>query len=373
MSGNLLAERRLTGRGSTEPAAKAGEPAGKAGRATSVLDPAIDDSVQFGSGPVASALEVVPDAKALPDEAVGLDGLERSRLAADFLELTKPRIVSMILIVTALSAVFMAGRDLQWLPLLHLLLGTALVAASAGVLNQVWEHQVDGRMARTRMRPLPAGRVSRWSATLFGLTLITVGTAYLTFLVGATPAMLGVVTWLLYVFVYTPMKTRTSWNTAVGAIAGALPMQMGYTAAGGSLADLEGWLLFGVLLLWQYPHFMAIAWMYRYDYGAAGLQMSPVVDPSGRSAGRQAVAGSILLMLVLVALVRPLTATGEGLGISIWGIVFAVAAVLVTAKFVLASLRFASQPDDLTARRLLRASLVQLPAAMLVLVLSALI
>lgn len=286
-----------------------------------------------------------------------------SKRIADYVELTKPRIVTMILIVTAMSAIFAGGLELAWLMLAHLMLGTAMVAASAGVLNQWIERKVDGRMARTRFRPLPDERVSKLGAVLFGVILITGGTVYLALAVGVVPAILGVVTWALYIGVYTPMKTRTEWNTTVGAIAGALPMLMGYTAAGGSLRDLEGWLLFGVLLLWQYPHFMAIAWMYRYDYGAAGLKMTPVVEPTGRRAGWQAIVGSLLLVATLVALVM----------MGNWGWLLAIAAVAVTAKFVVASFRFAEQPDDITARHLLRASIMQLPAAMLVLVVSALV
>lgn len=288
---------------------------------------------------------------------------------SDYRELTKPRIVTMILIVTTLSALFYAGRELSLTTLLHLLLGTGLVAGSAGVLNQVLERAVDSRMARTRRRPVPAGRVSRLHATLFGLGLVISGTAYLALAVDWLPAALGLATWGLYVAIYTPLKTRSEWNTTVGAIAGALPMQMGYTAAGGSLGDWEGWALFGVLFLWQYPHFMAIAWMHRRDYRAAGLQMTPVVEASGRRAGRQAVLGSLLLLLVLGLLPRPwLLSTGQ------WaGVVCAVAAILVTIPFVRASFRFAGRPDDTMARRLLRASIIQLPAALLVLVISALV
>lgn len=285
--------------------------------------------------------------------------------ASDLLELTKPRIVTMILVVTTMAAVVAAGWDLQILMVLHLIVGTALVAGSSGVLNQVLEREIDGRMARTRFRPLPDERIGTFQSTLFGLLLLVAGSAYLTFFLGAVPAAVGVATWLLYVAVYTPLKTRTAWNTTVGAVAGALPMLIGYTAAGGSLADVRGWLLFGVLLWWQYPHFMAIAWMYRYDYGVAGLRMSSVVEPTGRSAGRQSVVGALLLMLTLVALVAP-----DSWG---WGWVWSLAVVAVTVPFVVASFRFAQRPDDLTARRLLRASLVQLPAAMIVLVASSLI
>lgn len=167
----------------------------------------------------------------------------------------------------------------------------------------------------------------------------------------------------MYVLVYTPMKTRTSWNTTVGAISGALPMMMGYTAAGGQLTEVRGWLLVGVLMLWQYPHFMAIAWMYRREYGAAGFQMTPVVEPTGRSAGRQAVGGAVALAAVLVALVAP--APG--------GWLLAAAMLAVSWGLLKAAVRFARAPDDASARRLMRSSLLQLPAAMLVLVVAALL
>jgi protoheme IX farnesyltransferase len=305
------------------------------------------DSITDGS--------IVSDAKAAR--------VAKPHIASDYVELTKPRIVMMILIVTAMSAIVAAGWELSGWMLFHLMLGTTLVAGSAGVLNQVVEKEVDSRMARTRYRPLPDDRVSRVFAGLFGMLLIAAGTVYLAMMVGEIPALLGLATWILYVAVYTPMKTRTEWNTTVGAIAGALPMLMGYTAAGGGLWDLQGWLLFGVLFLWQYPHFMAIAWMYRYDYGAAGLKMTPVVEPTGRRAGWQAVGGSLLLVLIQVSLV----AAGS------WGWLFALLVTAVTVKYVIASFRFARQPDDLTARRLLRASIAQLPAAMVVLVISALV
>ena len=305
------------------------------------------------------------DASSHPHEAITrTDVALRDRsfqgIFGDFVELTKPRIVTMILIVTAMSAVVAAGSKLDFVLLVHLMLGTAMVAASAGVLNQWLERELDGRMARTRFRPLPDQRVSSWASMAFGLLLIFLGTPYLALTTGWVPAILGFLTWGLYIGVYTPMKTRTEWNTTVGAIAGALPMLMGYTAAGGSLWDAQGWLLFAVLVFWQFPHFMAIAWMYRYDYGAAGLKMTPVVEPTGRRAGIQAIVGSLLLVATMVGFVI----------MGSWGWLLALAAVAVTTKFIFASFRFAKQPDDLTARSLLRASILQLPAAMLVLVLS---
>jgi protoheme IX farnesyltransferase len=166
-----------------------------------------------------------------------------------------------------------------------------------------------------------------------------------------------VVTWLSYVLVYTPMKTRTSWNTTVGAVAGALPVLIGYTAVGGSLADWTPWLLFGVLVAWQYPHFMAIAWLYRRQYAEAGFCMSTTVDPSGRSASVQSVVGSISLIVCGVVLCWIPAGWVSA--------VVAVAAVIASGTpMLLASIRFAVQPIDPHARKLLRSSLLVLPAVL---------
>ncbi|WP_162006559.1 heme o synthase [Roseimaritima sediminicola] len=287
------------------------------------------------------------------------------QLRRDYLALTKPRIVVMVLVTAAVAAVAAAGRELTGLVLLYTLLGTGLVGASAGVMNQIWERRIDRNMRRTRNRPLPAGRVTTAAAGLYCAILGIAGTWLLAATVGVVPALFGVATWLTYVVIYTPMKTRTSWNTTVGAVSGALPMMIGYTAAGGSAAALEGWLLVAVLVAWQYPHFMAIAWMYRREYGEAGFMMTPVVEPSGRSAAAQSVVGAVALVGVLLALVASLSSGATAL-------VLAALMLAVSYGLVRDACRFARQRTDAAARRMMRASLIQLPLAMVVLVLAAL-
>ncbi|MEO1525678.1 MAG: protoheme IX farnesyltransferase [Planctomycetota bacterium] len=283
----------------------------------------------------------------------------RSMVMRDLVQLTKPRIVVMILVTTIATAMIAAGGMVAFEPLVMLLIGTGLVAASAGGANQIWERVIDCRMSRTASRPLPAQRLSTGFATAYTMSIGTIGTSILGLRFGAIPALVGIATWFTYVFVYTPMKTRTSWNTTVGAIAGALPMLIGYTALGGSLLSVTAWLLFGVLAAWQYPHFMAIAWLYRRQYGEAGFRMTTTVEPTGFSAGWQSILGSAALLVCSIALcfLNP-------------GIVAAsVAAVAVTASvypMFKASVVFARQRNDQTARRLLRSSLLVLPAVLAV-------
>lgn len=277
----------------------------------------------------------------------------------DLIELTKPRIVTMILVTTVATAMIGAGGLVSMSTLIWLLVGTGMVAGSAGAANQIWERVIDQRMTRTASRPLPAGRMSLATALTFTFAIGIFGTAILWQRFGAVPAMCGVVTWLSYVVVYTPMKTRTSWNTTVGAIAGALPVLIGYTALGGTLADVSGWLLVGILVAWQYPHFMAIAWLYRRQYDEAGFKMSTTVEPTGLSAGIQAIAGSLVLI-----------ACGIGLCfVPDAGVLAYVASALVFASvypMLKASVVFFGSRDDITGRKLLRSSLLVLPAVLLI-------
>jgi protoheme IX farnesyltransferase len=282
-----------------------------------------------------------------------------SAVIADYVQLTKPRIVVMILVTTIATAMIAAGG---WVPpgaMLWLMLGTGAVAASAGAANQIWEREIDSRMVRTSLRPLPDGRLGVVPSLLFTALLAVAGTWALAARFGSQPAAAGVVTWLLYVLVYTPMKTRTAWNTTVGAVAGALPVLIGYTALGGSLADATAWLLVGVLVAWQYPHFMAIAWMYRRQYGEAGFRMTTTVEPTGRSAAIQSVTGSLVLILCGVLLcVIPTGVVGA--------VISAVAVIGSSLPMLRASIRFASDPCDALARKLLRSSLLVLPALLLI-------
>jgi protoheme IX farnesyltransferase len=272
----------------------------------------------------------------------------------------------MILVTTVIAAVVASGGSISGLLLLHLFVGVALVAGSAGAMNQVWERKIDGEMERTRRRPLPDGRMSVATAASFSTLLGIGGTAYLAFTCGTIPAIVGVATWITYVPIYTPLKTRSAWNTTVGAISGALPMLMGYTAAGGSLFDLRGWLLFGVLAAWQYPHFMAIAWLYRRQYGEAGFQMTTTVEPTGRSAGWQSVVGMFALISCLIGL-----AVGSSEPRIFITSVWIVSLIAVSFPMTKAAWMFAKDRNDGTARKLLRASLLQLPASLLIVTIAA--
>lgn len=301
------------------------------------------------------------------DSSAG-DSVRPRSLAADLLELTKPRIVTMILVTTVIAALIAAGSSVTGLLIVHLLLGVAMVAGSAGAMNQVWEHQIDGRMRRTEKRPLPAGRIGWGTGLAFAAVLGVTGSVYLWVTLGAAPAIFAVLTWVLYVPIYTPMKVRSEWNTTVGAVSGALPMMIGYTAAGGGNFDPIGWLLVGVLMAWQFPHFMAIAWLCRDQYAGAGFQMTTTVEPTGSRAGWQSVVGMAALVGCLVALAMLMT---PSIGVGVAGLV--VALVVASYPMTAAAVRFAIRRDDLTARKLLRASLLQLPASLLLLTVAALV
>lgn len=306
------------------------------------------------------------DADSVPEAVITSMPSSWVAFATDLLELTKPRIVTMILISTGIAALIGGAAKQPLSQLVWLLLGVGLIAGSAGAMNQVWEQQLDGRMTRTRRRPLPAGRLRGAVGGGFAVAMGVAGAIALGLACGPIPLGLALATWLIYVPVYTPLKVRSQWNTTVGAISGALPMLVGYTGGGGSLADPVGWLLVGVLVAWQYPHFMAIAWLVREEYAGAGFQMATTVDPTGRSAGWQSVAGMFSLGLCLLALVwllipaAPLAASAMTLAV-----------LAATYPMTRSAWQFAVRRNDLTARRLLRASLLQLPASLLLLMLAA--
>lgn len=281
---------------------------------------------------------------------------------ADFVELTKPRIGLLVLATVAVSYTCARWGQPEPMVLLHTLLGTLLVAASASALNQCIERRRDLQMDRTADRPLPAGRLSLSEAVVFAVVTILVGTGYLALLVNVQAAMWGLLTWVLYVWVYTPLKTKTSWNTAVGAVAGALPVLIGWSAANGMRDDMaRATALFTVVFLWQFPHFMAIAWIYRKQYGDAEMKMLPVVDPTGRRAGIQAVCGALAVLpaSLVVGVFMP------GLGGSVY-VCFAFALGVVQLAFAIA---FFARMNDRTARRLLKASLVYLPTLLMLVLL----
>jgi protoheme IX farnesyltransferase len=283
-------------------------------------------------------------------------GAVRAVRLADLAELTKPRITLMVAVTTAAgfvmaSAGSLAGLDLALL--VHALAGTALVAAGASALNQVWERDVDALMRRTAQRPLPSGRLDPDVGLLWAVALAVAGVSWLALAVNLLTALLGALTLAGYVFVYTPMKRLSSLSTVVGAIPGAVPPMMGWTAARDVL-EPGAWALFGILFLWQLPHFLAIAWMYRADYERGGMPMLPVIDPGGTRTGRQA----ILYAAALVP--TPLGLTG--------GVYFAGALVL-SLGFLGASWWFQQRRTNGTAKQLLLVSVVYLPAVLAVMLL----
>jgi len=269
----------------------------------------------------------------------------------DYIELTKPRIVAMELVTVIVAAHLASPWGVDRAVLLLTVLGASLVAASAGALNQWWEQFTDARMPRTANRPLPAGRLSARQVVVFGAVTLILGMVVL--IVGANliSAAMALATWLIYVLIYTPMKTRSPLNTAVGAASGALPILIGWTATGAAI-DTRALAVLSVMFLWQFPHFMAIAWLYRADYERAGQKMLTVVDPTGLRAGAQAVVGA--LALVPVSLIPALAPQAGSPAIYCgWTLVLGVAQVVAATLFLL-------ERNDHTARRLLRASLAYL-------------
>ncbi|MEK0426702.1 MAG: Protoheme farnesyltransferase [Planctomycetota bacterium] len=280
----------------------------------------------------------------------------------DYLVLAKPRITVMILLTVAVAMVF-ASRLLNtsvgpmvWL---SAMIGTSMVAASASVLNQWYERDRDSLMPRTRNRPLPSGRLTMSEANVFGWLLFLVGVLLIYFGSNATAAAVALVTWFIYCWVYTPMKVWSWWNTAVGTLPGALPVMIGWTAAGGSISSWEAWGLTSIVILWQFPHFMAIAWLYKDQYTQAGFRMLTREEPSGVAAGWHAVIPAALLCLLCYFVLKPDSFAG-------W-IVTSIA-VAIASYQLLASIKFLMQRDPVTARKLLRTSLVFLPAIFLLVV-----
>jgi len=275
---------------------------------------------------------------------------ERARVASDLVALTKPRVVLMVLITTAVGYYVGLTGGPDYGRLVALLLGTALAAGGTLALNQYWERDVDALMARTRTRPLPEGRLTPLEALLFGAALTAGGLGVLALGAGWLAALTVAATFVLYVFAYTPLKLRTAFCTLVGAVPGALPPVAGWAAARDDLG-LGAWVLFGILFLWQLPHTLAIAQLYRDDYARAGVQLLPVIDAQGRSTERQILSGT--LALLAVSLLPTLIGLAGG--------VYFTGALVLGAAFVAMGAQQALAPSLSRARRVLLASLLYLP------------
>ncbi|MGH9659968.1 MAG: heme o synthase [Bryobacteraceae bacterium] len=268
----------------------------------------------------------------------------------DYIELTKPSITWLILMSAAVGYFFGQQGDWRFLEALHAMLGIALIASGTAALNQWVEREADRKMRRTAGRPIPSGRLQPGRALAFGIALSVAGFAELAWGVNLLTGLLGLFTLASYLFLYTPLKQRTHLSTLVGAFPGAMPPMIGFAAARGALTE-EAWILFAILFLWQFPHFLAIAWMYREDYARAGIVMLPVVEPDGESTARQMVLYSLALI--------PVSLLPSVFGMS--GRWYLAGAALLGLWFLYSGVQVALDRTILRARKVLIVSVIYLP------------
>jgi len=287
----------------------------------------------------------------------GAASIPRSQVGV-WCDLFKVRL-TMLVLLTSLTGFYMGwSGPMDYVLLAHSLGGTALLACGAAALNQWWEREHDARMRRTESRPLPTRRLRADTVLAVGGALSIAGMLYLAFQVNLLTSLLGAATLVSYVFVYTPLKRITTLNTAIGAIPGALPPLMGWTAAQNEVTR-GGWALFAVLFFWQLPHFLAIAWLYREEYAQAGFAMLPVRDPEGWRTGRQAVSHTLGLLGVSLAPVA----------FHLAGVAYLVGAMVLGVLFLVAAIRFSRELTRTRARQLFFASILYLPLLLLLMVL----
>lgn len=276
---------------------------------------------------------------------------------AVYADLVKARLTLLVLLTTLVGFYIGQRGPMNYLLMFHALFGTALVASGAAALNQLLEREYDAKMRRTASRPLPSGRLQPVTVMLFGGVCALVGTIYLALLVNPLTSVLGAVSLVSYLFIYTPLKRMTWLNTAVGAVPGALPPLMGWAAARGDLSG-GGWALFAILAFWQIPHFFAIAWIYKDEYARAGFRMLPSVDPDGRRTAQQSVSHTLgLLPLSLAPFVFHLA-----------GPVYLAGSLLLGLAYLGCAVQFARRLDLPGARRLFFASIIYLPLLLILLV-----
>lgn len=274
-----------------------------------------------------------------------------------YMELAKARLSLLVIVTTVVGFVVGTQGTLNWSALLWTVLGTSLAAVCANTMNQWLEVHRDGLMARTQNRPLPSGRIGSTHALVLGVVAGVAGTVVLATMVNAITAILGALNILLYVAFYTPLKVKSSFNTVVGAVCGAIPPMMGWTGATGSLG-LGAWVLGAVLFVWQIPHFMALAWMYREDYQQGGFRMLPAEDPDGVLTGRVAVIYSIAMI--------PVALSASLLGLCGW--VYAAGSLVLGLWMLLRSIDMARELNHANARRLFLVSIIYLPVLLILMV-----
>ena len=277
----------------------------------------------------------------------------------DLVELVKARLTLLVLLTTAVGFYLGAENPINYAALLHTVLGTAAAAAGAAALNQWWERKLDALMHRTRTRPVPAGRMRPRDAVVLGAALSIFGVGYLAFVCNALSAALAAITIIIYVFAYTPLKRVSTFNTALGAVPGALPPMIGWAAARGTL-NAGAWMLFAILFFWQLPHFFAIAWMYRDDYARAGFQMISSDDRTGERSASQSVFFCMILFVI----------AGLPAFLGIATVFYLLAELILGGIFLAAAMRFLKTRAPSDARRLFITSIIYLPLLLGALVLS---
>lgn len=290
-----------------------------------------------------SAVEVMPESAAVIEQ-------QPAAQKSVWADLVKARLTTLVVLTTA--AGFYSGWKgaMNWALLFHTVFGTALVASGAAALNQLLERDHDARMRRTESRPLPAGRLTPDTVLVVGAVLSIIGLVYLALAVNLLTSALGAVTLVSYLWIYTPLKRVTTLNTAIGAIPGALPPLMGWTAARDEISG-GGWALFAILFFWQLPHFLAIAWIYREDYGRAGFAMLPVIDSDGRRTGTQALSHTLGLLPVSLS---PFV-------LKLAGPAYLLTALILGGVFLAAAIRFSRELTVQRARVLFFVSIIYLP------------
>ena len=299
----------------------------------SSISPAVEDAAQHGFAPAAR------------------------RLYRVYMDLAKARLTMLVVVTTLVGFLLTSSTGVDWLALLLTVVGTALSAACANAFNQIIEHHRDGRMQRTQRRPLPSGRIGRTHATAFATVCGVAGVALLTLAINPITGILSAATIALYTLVYTPMKTRSTLNTLVGSVVGAIPPIMGWTAVTGRV-DTGAWILAAVLFIWQIPHFLALAWLYREDYERGGYRMLPIIDPTGRITAQT----SLLWTLALL----PVGVVSLLLGVTGW---WAMLGSLLLGVWLLRhAVTLCKQRDSAAARKLFLASVVYLPLLLGILV-----
>ena len=277
---------------------------------------------------------------------------------AIYADLFKARLTLLVLLTTAVGFYLGFRGPVGYLLMVHTLLGTALVASGASALNQLFEREYDARMRRTQERPLPSGRMQPQTVLVVGSASAAIGLVYLARAVNLTTSLIGAFSLLSYLFIYTPLKRVTWLNTAIGAVSGALPPLMGWTAARGDLTG-AGWALFAIQAFWQLPHFMAIAWIYRAEYARAGFKMLPVLDVEGSRTGRQAVGYTLGLL--------PLSLCPHLLGLT--GPIYPAGALILSLAFLWYAVQFSRHLSVPRARQLFYVSVLYLPLLLAVMVL----